>query len=98
MDPLSFSCTAGPTTFTARADRKSTRLNSSHLVISYAVFCLKKKNSAASIRVGESWLAQAGIASIPRGWHETLPVNAAFRTRQLHHAAERYHVADLASQ
>src|SRR5256885_9421101 len=27
-----------------RADRKSTRLNSSHLVISYAVFCLKKKN------------------------------------------------------
>src|SRR5256885_12928116 len=25
-----------------RADRKSTRLNSSHLVISYAVFCLKK--------------------------------------------------------
>src|SRR5438132_2177352 len=26
-----------------RADRKSTRLNSSHTVISYAVFCLKKK-------------------------------------------------------
>src|SRR3989454_2176686 len=26
----------------AQADRKSTRLNSSHLVISYAVFCLKK--------------------------------------------------------
>src|SRR5256885_4539527 len=28
----------------AEQDRKSTRLNSSHLVISYAVFCLKKKN------------------------------------------------------
>src|SRR5256885_10470120 len=27
----------------AHPDRKSTRLNSSHLVISYAVFCLKKK-------------------------------------------------------
>src|SRR5256885_9447274 len=27
----------------SRSDRKSTRLNSSHLVISYAVFCLKKK-------------------------------------------------------
>src|SRR5256885_13274776 len=27
-------------------DRKSTRLNSSHLVISYAVFCLKKKKNA----------------------------------------------------
>src|SRR2546426_2977363 len=29
------------------ADRKSTRLNSSHLVISYAVFCLKKKKHHA---------------------------------------------------
>src|SRR5256885_10031407 len=29
-------------------DRKSTRLNSSHLVISYAVFCLKKKNQLMS--------------------------------------------------
>src|SRR5436309_5166790 len=28
----------------ARKDRKSTRLNSSHVKISYAVFCLKKKN------------------------------------------------------
>src|SRR2546426_1960128 len=28
-----------------KGDRKSTRLNSSHLVISYAVFCLKKKNT-----------------------------------------------------
>src|SRR5258708_17161487 len=30
-----------------RADRKSTRLNSSHQIISYAVFCLKKKNRSA---------------------------------------------------
>src|SRR5256885_5068107 len=30
----------------ARGDRKSTRLNSSHLVISYAVFCLKKKKQS----------------------------------------------------
>src|SRR5262245_63546461 len=30
----------------ASRDRKSTRLNSSHLGISYAVFCLKKKNNA----------------------------------------------------
>src|SRR5256885_8848475 len=35
-------------TYTAEfdEDRKSTRLNSSHLVISYAVFCLKKKNNS----------------------------------------------------
>src|SRR5688500_19346897 len=31
-------------------DRKSTRLNSSHLVISYAVFCLKQKNTHNSRR------------------------------------------------
>src|SRR5260221_2481805 len=30
-------------------DRKSTRLNSSHTVISYAVFCLKKKNNCLAI-------------------------------------------------
>src|SRR5690625_5563724 len=30
-------------------DRKSTRLNSSHVAISYAVFCLKKKNKIKSI-------------------------------------------------
>src|SRR3712207_9459072 len=34
---------ASATTRAARVDRKSTRLNSSHANISYAVFCLKKK-------------------------------------------------------
>src|SRR5687768_18137054 len=33
----------------ARLDRKSTRLNSSHGYISYAVFCLKKKNTKKKI-------------------------------------------------
>src|SRR2546426_6260302 len=31
-------------------DRKSTRLNSSHLVISYAVFCLKKKKTPSLVK------------------------------------------------
>src|SRR2546426_6558931 len=35
----------------APTDRKSTRLNSSHLVISYAVFCLKKKKKMMDTRV-----------------------------------------------
>src|SRR3712207_7052248 len=35
---------AGPGAGGVRLDRKSTRLNSSHANISYAVFCLKKKN------------------------------------------------------
>src|SRR5256885_528597 len=37
-----------PARWRAPADRKSTRLNSSHLVISYAVFCLKKNKGKAS--------------------------------------------------
>src|SRR5439155_15688839 len=42
------------TTFMAqghRTDRKSTRLNSSHVAISYAVFCLKKKKKKKDVRV-----------------------------------------------
>src|SRR5256885_7249322 len=39
----------------AAEDRKSTRLNSSHLVISYAVFCLKKKKRG-HVHDGGPWL------------------------------------------
>src|SRR6266571_2371304 len=35
----------GRTSLRSREDRKSTRLNSSHMSISYAVFCLKKKKT-----------------------------------------------------
>src|SRR5436853_4287220 len=35
-------------------DRKSTRLNSSHLGISYAVFCLKKKKLSARAQLGSA--------------------------------------------
>src|SRR5688500_19228341 len=46
-EAFSLFCAYPKTGFTqdASTDRKSTRLNSSHLVISYAVFCLKKKKS-----------------------------------------------------
>src|SRR5256885_3767376 len=37
--------------YISNKDRKSTRLNSSHLVISYAVFCLKKKKKTKSIYI-----------------------------------------------
>src|SRR5947208_8188865 len=40
---LSASVKPSPTQRSAASDRKSTRLNSSHQIISYAVFCLKKK-------------------------------------------------------
>src|SRR2546426_6227864 len=48
--------------FGAIGDRKSTRLNSSHLVISYAVFCLKKKK-----------YKNANIVNVARGCKPTIP-------------------------
>src|SRR2546426_4087257 len=39
----------------ASRDRKSTRLNSSHLVISYAVFCLKKKKNNKYIQLADNY-------------------------------------------
>src|SRR5438132_2304921 len=44
--------------FNQYSDRKSTRLNSSHTVISYAVFCLKKKKQGADRRARGSGRAQ----------------------------------------
>src|SRR5438034_6080075 len=49
-------------------DRKSTRLNSSHTVISYAVFCLKKKNALVRRGVARS----SGVRCADDGelhWH-----------------------------
>src|SRR6266704_5361480 len=42
--PCASACRYQPAAAADRPDRKSTRLNSSHVSISYAVFCLKKKN------------------------------------------------------
>src|SRR5256885_3913252 len=51
-----------------RTDRKSTRLNSSHLVMSYAVFCLKKKKqeklTTIQVRSRHSLFA-SGTSSMP---------------------------------
>src|SRR5690349_23725780 len=49
---------------TAGEDRKSTRLNSSHVEISYAVFCLKKKKKKQSINVRTQ--AEARISTSSR--------------------------------
>src|SRR5437899_5226421 len=43
----------------AHQDRKSTRLNSSHLGISYAVFCLKKKKKKAEIKPHQDRMSRA---------------------------------------
>src|SRR4051812_49554891 len=45
LDAASDLYTLGVMAASSASDRKSTRLNSSHMSISYAVFCLKKKNN-----------------------------------------------------
>src|SRR3989449_5807509 len=56
----------------AKADRKSTRLNSSHGYISYAVFCLKKKKkpnntekTTTTTKHWQCWRTLKGFCSIP---------------------------------
>src|SRR3989442_3653311 len=52
-----------PADLELRADRKSTRLNSSHVRISYAVFCLKKKRKRV-IAAGCRQTVPLGLASV----------------------------------
>src|SRR5256885_6168490 len=49
---------------TGERDRKSTRLNSSHLVISYAVFCLKKKKIHAEAGVAIQHMIENLVAAV----------------------------------
>src|SRR5437588_3421423 len=60
LGSLRFSFRPSPlqaTTSLGEVDRKSTRLNSSHTVISYAVFCLKKKKRINMIgEIGKEWV------------------------------------------
>src|SRR2546429_6645800 len=57
-------------------DRKSTRLNSSHGYISYAVFCLKKKNRQTSVRSirGEQLALEDSLVALRRLFIERLSV------------------------
>src|ERR1022692_3570553 len=50
-------------------DRKSTRLNSSHLVISYAVFCLKKKKEHLCPPQGGPWRRGYGFTHRLGSYH-----------------------------
>src|SRR5438034_889872 len=72
-------------------DRKSTRLNSSHTVISYAVFCLKKKKEYATRRVPPLHPSLGGQHRVRRRRHParsrlTRPAAAAVHTLSLHDA------------
>src|SRR6202453_3764611 len=69
--------------FDHEIDRKSTRLNSSHLRISYAVFCLKKKKTYARQRQSQ----QAPTRRTPRG--------ALSQRRSLPHARRPHRIPPL---
>src|SRR5256884_2567118 len=52
-------------------DRKSTRLNSSHGYISYAVFCLKKKNQRACVLLAKGSGQSISLIAAATGLHDT---------------------------
>src|SRR2546430_4422816 len=54
-------CRVSPLLQRSHIDRKSTRLNSSHSQISYAVFCLKKKEALEELRI----VAEPGSEPFP---------------------------------
>src|SRR5256885_12213436 len=61
-------------------DRKSTRLNSSHVVISYAVFCLKKKKTYHSTHIGTAPLSFHGRLQLPSAPHSPTLASVAHST------------------
>src|SRR5437762_10399941 len=67
---LSGRCTARRRCTKDRSDRKSTRLNSSHRCISYAVFCLKKKKKHAIAPITHSFATlQPNNIPLSYPWH-----------------------------
>src|SRR3954465_11413907 len=64
-------------------DRKSTRLNSSHTIISYAVFCLKKKNKHSASGTQRAGWDAVRLASCSRGRPEREHRNPVLRCSSL---------------
>src|SRR5207249_5625886 len=76
-----------------KSDRKSTRLNSSHVSISYAVFCLKKKNQPQRQRVADHGSHQDPPPEHPPPHHPRpplpLPLQPRTPTRRLGRQSRR---------
>src|ERR1039458_584515 len=67
-------CISGEKAPVSNPDRKSTRLNSSHLGISYAVFCLKKKKAMVSESLGRAlWPDRDPVGQCMRVGSDTMP-------------------------
>src|SRR2546430_3958280 len=75
-----------------RGDRKSTRLNSSHSQISYAVFCLKKKNVAPTSATDKDRYDDAARNIGPRdyqGWYDLAERTQRLAASQSKHRLQR---------
>src|SRR5439155_4458258 len=70
--PADAAVRAQPAPHVTGRDRKSTRLNSSHVAISYAVFCLKKKKDTKRIRTGDGGDREIGGREQARGRAEPM--------------------------
>src|SRR2546421_3724101 len=91
----SATCSCQPTgTSRATGDRKSTRLNSSHDQISYAVFCLKKKNDLSSLEV----LAYGGSPMPPAHIRATRDLLPHVRLLQVYGLSETGYLTALQDQ
>src|SRR3989454_3932406 len=77
-----------------KRDRKSTRLNSSHLVISYAVFCLKKKTRLNSSHLVISY----AVFCLKKKSYHNLREPTWFATTTYFHATRRELRASLNAQ
>src|SRR2546422_7605777 len=64
LDLRGYTSPTAPPQFSGR-DRKSTRLNSSHGYISYAVFCLKKKKKTPFLHAQSTWPTAPPLRRIP---------------------------------
>src|SRR5256885_613183 len=71
-------------------DRKSTRLNSSHLVISYAVFCLKKKHNLSSSKGPKPLQLKLLTTYIPKTSAFTLAFSTSQRLRTTRASARTF--------
>src|SRR5256885_11436443 len=76
---------------TRNGDRKSTRLNSSHLVISYAVFCLKKKKKHNNCRSTFHPTQQLQPILFPHNSHSILPITALYSSSIIYHVLSVSH-------
>src|SRR2546422_5310652 len=80
--------TAAPASWPSCGDRKSTRLNSSHGYISYAVFCLKKKKKKTIQTSNPLWLTHCSMTNLDTSPNDSKKITGAEPPHLLSHNTE----------